>query len=304
MTHLSLVVVHFNQRATTLRCLDSLMKVRAKGVRLKIIVVDNGSLKPLSLPTRLRQKRNIILLRSDANLGFTGGNNLGLHYAIEHYHSQYLCLLNNDTTVRADFLEKMLALARSDNKIGLLSPKIYFSAGKEYHKKSYSASERGHILWFAGGSIDWRHLTAFHLGVDELDRGQFDHLRDCDFATGCCLLIKREVLERVGLLDKRYFLYFEDVDLSLRARQAGYRVVFCPQAVIWHDNAGSSSAGSALQLYYQERNRSLLAWLHGDWHSRYLAFRLQLMNLLSHDSTRQKAVFDFYRHKFGKQALV
>lgn len=305
MTHVTVVVVHFNNRKLTLSCLDSLDQVKTQGFRLTVLVVDNGSTKIFSLPKHLRGKRRFVVIRSDANLGFTGGNNLGIHYAIEHFNSQYLCMLNNDTVVDRFFLAELLRTAQSTDTTGIVAPKIYFSSGKEYHRHSYRADQRGKVLWFAGGSIDWRNLYAFHRGVDEVDRGQFDTVQPIDFASGCCALIKRDVLEKIGLLDKRYFMYLEDVDYSLRAKEAGFTVMYCPAAVVWHDNAGSSGgAGSQLHLYYQERNRTLLAFLHGSWKDKLTALRLQAMNSLSGDTVRRRAVIDFYLKRFGKQALV
>jgi GT2 family glycosyltransferase len=104
--------------------------------------------------------------------------------------------------------------------------------------------------------IDYANFDAFHIGVDEVDRGQFEEERQVEFVTGCCMLIRREALQQLGMFDVRYFLYLEDVDLSVRFRRGGYELWFCPGSKIWHVNAGSSGgAGSALHVYYQTRNR-------------------------------------------------
>lgn len=305
MSLTAVVVVHFNQTKTTIKCLDSLTRLKKmSGHKLRVVVVDNGSKNLLKLPSKFNSK-SFHLIRSDANLGFTGGNNLGIHYAVENFDPQYLWLLNNDTTVETKSLQQLLESAANNPSWGMISPKIYFSPGKEFHQQSYSRQQRGNVIWFVGGVIDWRNLTAFHYGVDEVDRGQFDDNTETDFCTGCAILIKREVLEKIGFFDKRYFLYFEDVDFSLRAKKVGYKLGICHQAIVWHDNAGSSGgSGSSLQKYYQERNRSLLAWLHGDWWAKLVALRLQLMSLTSSDPYRRQAVLDFYQSKFGKQLIV
>lgn len=303
--HVSILLVHYNDQLTTDTCINSVAKLVHPGYKLQCLIVDNGSIKPYVLPKKLRTSKKFTVIRSDANLGFTGGNNLGIHYAVEKNSSQYILLLNNDTTIKTDAVKKMLDLFESDTKIGIVTPKIYFSAGKEFHKDSYNIKQRGKVLWFAGGTIDWNHLTAFHRGVDEVDRGQFDHASSTDFATGCALFIRREVLEKIGFLDKRYFLYFEDVDLSLRVKKAGYRIQFCPEAVVWHDNAGSSGgSGSETQVYYQERNRYLLAISHGTPKIIPVVLWLQWQAVVSGNRLKQRAVYDFYRRAFGKQPLI
>lgn len=305
MPHVSIIIVHFNDQKTTFNCLNSLTKLKKPvGFKFNVIIVDNGSQKLLKLPARFSLEK-FILIRSDANLGFTGGNNMGIHQAIESFNSQFIWLVNNDTTFDSHCLSQLLEAAELHPEWGMISPKIYFSPGKEFHKQDYAVQARGKVLWFAGGVIDWSHLTAFHKGVDEVDRGQFDEQIATDFCTGCSVFIRREVLEKIGFLDKRYFLYFEDVDWSLRAIKAGYKLAFWPKAIMWHDNAGSSGgSGSHLQVYYQERNRSLLAWLYGDFPAKIVALRLQYANLISQKAWKRKAVIDFYKRKFGKQMII
>ncbi len=187
---------------------------------------------------------------------------------------------------------------------GVVCPKIYFYPGDEYHD-SYSRSDRGNVLWYAGGSIDWTSLSAFHRGVDEIDRGHFDALQTTDFATGCCMLIKREALEKVGMFDKRYFLYFEDVDLSARIKDAGYTLGFCSSSHIWHKNAKSSGgSGSQIHNYYIARNRLLFSFQHGSLRNKLLALRVWVTYILSASSLEQQAAIDFALRRFGKQPVV
>ncbi|MBD3279772.1 MAG: glycosyltransferase [Candidatus Pacebacteria bacterium] len=302
--HISIVIVHYNTDKDTKECLDSLAKIKAKGFTYAIIVVDNGSKTPLSLK-RKKLTKEVEVLRSEANLGFTGGNNIGIRHALETYNSDYILLLNADTVVKPDFLTQLFKRIKAEPQSGMVSPKIYFAAGKEFHQDSYSKKDHGQVLWYAGGSIDWQNLLAFHRGVDELDRGHFDHQQQSDFATGCCVLIKRELLEKLRWLDKRYFLYLEDVDWSKRVKDAGYQLLFEPQAVIWHKNAGASEgAGSDLHQYYQTRNRLLFFFQHGSLKSRLTAF-FWLLRLLKQGSTLKKqAVLDFLLNRFGKQPVI
>lgn len=299
---ISIIVVNYNQNQDTRECVASLTKLKRNDHTVHLVIVDNASTKPFKLPKNL-QKSWFEVIASQANLGFTGGNNLGIHYAIEHYNSDYIWLLNNDTLVDPMALLELLRHVEAYPTHGLASSLIYFAANKEFHS-GYKLEDKGNVIWYGGGSIDWRHLSAFHRGVDEIDWGQFDTQIESDFATGCSVLIKREVLEKIGYLDKRYFLYLEDVDLSLRAREAGYAIGFAARSKVWHKNAGSSGGpGSVTAEYYQTRNRHFLAFQHGDWKSKLVSIRIMLAQLRQ-SKWRRKAILDFIVGRMGKQPLI
>ncbi|HEX7017962.1 MAG TPA: glycosyltransferase family 2 protein [Patescibacteria group bacterium] len=304
MDHISIVIVHYNTDKDTRECLDSLEELEAKNFKYHIIVVDNASKEPLKL-THKQLENNVELLRSESNLGFTGGNNIGIRHAINTHNSDYILLLNSDTVVTPDFLEKLYKYAETEPEIGLVNPKIYFAKGYEYHKNSYAKAELGSVLWYVGGSIDWLHLLSFHRGIDEVDRGHFDSIQETDFATGCCVLIKREVFEHIGPLNERLFLYSEDVDVSLRAQRAGFKTMLCPSAVIWHKNAGSSQgAGSNISVYYQTRNRLYIGLKYGTWRAKWSALRLIGDKLLNGTKIERKAVQDLLTRNLGKQPII
>lgn len=253
MTHLSIVIVHYNTLPETLRCLASVYAAGFKNGKKQVIVVDNGSQEVFTCP----QYPDVVVLRSDANLGFTGGNNLGIHFAIETFNSDFVFLLNSDATIAQNCFNELFEYSETHPKAGIICPLIYFTEGQEFYKKSYQKKERGRVIWYGGGSLDRGLLDGFHRFVDEVDSGQVAYEPISEFATGCAAYIKREVLEKVGLLDKRYFLYLEDVDYSLRTRQFGYEIHCCSTAHAWHDNGGSSGVGSRTQQYYMTRNRML-----------------------------------------------
>lgn len=304
MDHISLIIVHYNTDRDTKECLESLAKVTTDHFKFSVIVVDNASKNPFVLPKHLKESQ-FEVVRSETNLGFTGGNNLGIHYAIEKYNSEYVCLLNSDTYVDKHFLEHLYDCARTSPQAGLFSPLIYFAEGYEYHSDSYTPEERGRVIWYAGGSIDWRNLYSFHRGVDEVDRGQFDAQDSSEFATGCCVLISREVLETVGLFDPAYFLYLEDVDLSIRAQRRGYALTFCPQAKVWHKNAGSTGgAGSDLHQYYQSRNRVWFSLKYGNWRTRLVALKLACQLFFQGQPIEKRAMMDLSIGRLGKQPIL
>ncbi len=302
--HISIILVNYNSDKLTIACLDSLAEIKHTGFKHNIVVVDNASKVPFRLPKR-HQNKVVRLVRSESNLGFTGGNNMGIHYSIENFNSEYVVLLNNDTTVDKNFLVELFNYAEAHPKVGIATSKIYFSKGREYYLKSYNKDQLGKVIWFAGGSIDWQNLLAFHRGVDEVDRGQFSRDDSFDFATGCAMMIKREVLEKVGTLDKRYFLYMEDVDYSVRVKKAGYDLRLVPSSVVWHKNAGSTGgSGSHLQQYYQARNTLLFVILHGDYKQAKVFLRLFFNSIFKGNKWTRLAVLHLLTLRFGKQEVV
>lgn len=301
----SVVLVNYASDQLTTSCLESLERMKPIDGTLHIIVVDNGSPKNYELPRRFTgPSHDITLLRSQSNLGFTGGNNMGIHAAIERYNSDFVLLLNNDTYVAPDFLQRLLQFAALHPTTGIVCPKIYFAKGHEYHSGSYARSEKGRVIWYAGGSIDWANLDCHHRGVDELDRGQFALQETSEFATGCCALIKRETLEKIGYLDKQFFLYYEDADWSQKALRAGYQIGYCDRALVWHINAGSSQGpGSLIHQYYQTRNRLVFFWRYGSLRTKMTLLRLALQTLLRAQLSQRVAVWHFLTGKRGKQPL-
>lgn len=304
METVSIILVDYNSQADTRECLESVLKIKAKTFRYQVIIVDNASKKPFALTKKL-QAKNVELVRSQANLGFTGGNNMAINYTRKKHNPDYILLLNNDTIVDSNFVEEMLVTLRADVSVGLVGSKIYFYKGREYHADSYQRNEKGNILWYAGGSIDWLNLAAFHKGVDEIDRGQFDNTSQTDFVTGCSMLIPVSVIDRVGLLSEDYFLYLEDVDYSIRVRQKGYKLQYCPKSIVWHKNAGSSGgAGSVLHQYYQARNRLFFGYKYGDLKVKLVVVRLIWQYLLKGKSIERRAVLDLLLGNMGKQPVV
>lgn len=299
------VVLNYNSTDLTRECLDSLVKIQIPNSKFQIILIDNGSRKEEAeklagsvLPGT--GKPRIKFIASKRNLGFAGGNNLGIKCALENK-ADYVLILNNDTEVDKDFAQELIRVIKLDKSIGAAAPKIYFAPGFEFHKKRYQKSELGKVIWGVGGIMDWDNVLGRHRGVDEVDRGQYDRIEEIDYASGCCFLIKREVLEKVGLFNESYFLYYEDVDLSERLKKAGYKTMYVPKAAIWHKNAGSGGgSGSDLQDYYITRNRLLFGLKYAPARSK-LALIKESGRLLVKGRKWQKAgVKDFYLRRFGQ----
>jgi GT2 family glycosyltransferase len=300
MKHIAVVTVNYNSAADTHKFLESIEQVRVQGdVSLEVSVIDNGSKEPFTLKKR-DWKFPVIVTRSEENLGFTGGNNVGMKQALRHK-ADYVLIINNDTTIDPQAITHLLTVLDSDKKIGVTVPKIYFAKGHEFHKDRYKPNELGKVFWYAGGSVDWANVQSVHRGVDEVDQGQYDTIEPTEFATGCCMLIKREVLEKVGLFDDRYFLYYEDGDLNERIKRAGYTVSYVPKAVIIHANASSSGgAGNTLHDYFLTRNQMLFGMTYAPIRTKIALVRQSFRLLLNGRPEQKRGIRDYYLGKFGK----
>lgn len=295
--HIWIVLVNWNNTADTLRCLGSLEQMNLKKHDVTVLVVDNNSTDVSAL---IKYTQPITLLRLPENIGFTGANNVGIKKAQEA-NADYVWLLNNDTLLANDALDRLLETF-DDPSVGIAGSKIYFMKGREYHKYRYKKSELGNVLWYAGGLIDWDNVYGSHRGVDEVDTGQYDTLEETAFVTGCSMMISKECIATVGLLDDKYFAFLEDLDYCLRAKQAGYKVVYNPESKVWHKNAGATGgAGNTIHQYYMTRNRLLFGMRYANVRTK-LALVREAFYLARFGSTVQKrAIIDAAMGKWGKQ---
>ncbi len=218
------VVLTWNGRDLTLDCLRSLEAVTTPNVRT--MVVDNASSDGTVEAIRARYGARVDVVANASNLGYAGGNNVGIKKALDDG-ARFVLLLNNDTTVAPTFVDELVRAARESDAVGIAAPKIYYA-------------QPPNRIWYAGGVISLWKGTARHIGIREVDRGQHDRARDVDYASGCALLARREVFERVGFLDEGYRAYFEDADLCVRAARAGYRIRYVPAAQVWHRISAST----------------------------------------------------------------
>ncbi|WP_039657096.1 glycosyltransferase family 2 protein [Clostridium tyrobutyricum] len=241
-----IILVNYNGHKDTIECINSFKKINYKNY--KIIIIDNESSDD-SLNVLKKKTNGCIIIESKKNLGFAGGNNLGIKYALDHS-ADYIMLLNNDTLVKTDFLANMLNSFSKDKKVGLVGCKIMY-----YPEKN--------IIWYGGGYIDWFKFIGAHYGMKQIDNGQCDDEKEIDFMTGCCMLIKAKIFEKVGFLPEDYFMYFEDVDFCVKIKNFGYKIWYNPKAVIYH-KVGLSSGGeeSPFSIEWCTRNRLLFMNKH------------------------------------------
>jgi len=241
---ISIITINYNGLKDTCELIDTLPLENDK---LEVIVVDNASLQDEASIIEQRYPR-VTVVRSSKNLGFAGGNNLG----IQASHGRYLFFINNDTIIetkdeeqRHHFLQPLIERLESSDKIGMVCPKIRFSWGN-------------HLIQYAGytplSSITMRNHS---IGFGEEDHGQYDAPHQTPYAHGAAMLVKREVINRVGMMPECFFLYYEELDWSMMIRRAGYEIWFDPSFTVYHKESQSTGQDSPLRTYYLTRNRLL-----------------------------------------------
>jgi GT2 family glycosyltransferase len=262
----TIIVLNWNGKQDTLACLESLQQLSYPNSQ--VLVVDNGSSDGSAAAIRARFP-HWPLIEIKENLGFAGGNNVGLRYALEQG-ADYVLLLNNDTLVAPDFVDCLVQAVESDPSIGVAGPTIY------YHQQA----DR---IWSAGGAIDWRRGQTRMLELNKPDNGQLGAMpRPVDFVTGCALLARRETLEQAGLLDERFFVYYEETEWCIRAQRAGFRIVHVPRAKIWHKIPLDARDSSPAVHYYMTRNRLLfLKATRASWRTWGYVLWAELRQLIS-----------------------
>ena len=293
MTKISTVIVNWNGFEDTKDCLHSLSQLKKSAdIVHTIIVVDNGSSDDSVIKLK-ELKYEFELVESKHNLGFAGGNNLGIRHAMQEG-ADYVFVLNNDTEVDTKLIIDLLAVAEEDDKNGLISPKIYFAKGYEFHKERYKKNELGKVIWYAGGDIDWNNVYGSNHGVDEVDDGQFDEARETEFATGAAVLMNTKALKKVGLFNEQYFLYLEDADLSMRMKKKGWKVLYTPKPKVWHKVSQSSGIGSNLNDYFITRNRLLFGMKYAPLRAKIALLRESVRLLITGRQWQKVGVMDYY----------
>jgi GT2 family glycosyltransferase len=298
----AIVVLNWNGRDDTLACLASLGQLDYPVY--EVIVVDNGSSDDSAAAIRAAYPQ-VTLIETGDNLGYVGGNNVGLEHA-RTIGADYALLLNNDTEVAADFLRLLVEAAEADPTIGIMGPTIYYF-------------DRPGVIWSAGGAIDWGWGDTRMIGVDKVDQGQFGLLpRPVDFVSGCAMLIKMSSIDQMGLLDPRFFAYYEETEWCVRVARAGFKIVHVPQAKIWHKISPTAREASPQVHYYMTRNRLLFLKLSGAGVSSWLNTLLfdYGRTLLSwsvkprwrHKAPQRRAMLqaisDYRQRRFGKVEIA
>lgn len=236
----AIIILNWNGLHHTVHCVNSLIQDINRECR--IIVVDNGSSNNEAEVLKKVFKNKVYVLEEKNNKGFTGGVNEGINFALK-FKSDYYLLLNNDTEVTSGFIEALIETSLLDENNGIVGPQIF-----DFHNRTKNI--------FAGGKINWLLARPYH-------ETNLMKLKENQFITGCSMLIKREVVEKIGSLDSDFFAYFEDAAYCLRARKAGFKCVLSPNSKIYHIEAASSGGTSPLKTYLMSRNRIIFAKKYG-----------------------------------------
>jgi len=248
------IVLNWNNAPDTIACLASLAQ---QDYPHRVLVVDNGSTDD-SVARIAGAYPAVEILQTGANLGYAGGNNAGIRKALEDG-AEYVLVLNNDTVAERSMLSALVAAMESDASVGIASPKILY----------YDDPER---VWCAGASIDWRTGATRRLGADQQDDPAQDRGPvDVDFVSGCAMLVRREAIESVGVLDEDYFLYYEETDWCVRLASRGWRMVYEPTARMYHKVSATLGLGSPITDYYMNRNVLRFLARNGHGAGRYAA---------------------------------
>jgi hypothetical protein len=249
------IVLNWCGEDVTRACLQSLLV--ADYPSLTILLVDNGS--PDGSGERLHAAfPGVAYLQTGANLGYTGGNNRGLRWAMDGG-ADYVLVLNNDTVVEPAAVTRLVKAASGGARVGAVSPKILH----------FGAPDR---IWFGGGAMSRVRGLGLHERRGEHDIPMADEpVRDITFATGCCCLLSADALRTVGGFADDFFAYVEDVELSLRLARAGYRILYQPAARVLHRvPLHDGAAPTPFQVFHRDRNRRRLVRRHYGWRDRLL----------------------------------
>lgn len=238
----AIVILNWNGKEDTVECLESLRGISYADTAT--IVVDNGSTDGSAAYIKERYP-HVALVETGRNLGYAGGNNAGISYAMASFRPGYILLLNNDTVVDRDFLSELVRVAGSDDDTGIVGPKVCF----------YSDPNK---INAAGARMVWHLGIAKNIGTGQYDDDRFNTEREVDCIYGCGFLIKSKVIEEVGQLDERFFILLEETDWCIRVGKAGYKIIYAPASVIYHKEGVSGRKQSHVSVYYSHRNRLLL----------------------------------------------
>ena len=281
-TLLSIITINYNGLKDTCELIDTLP---LSDETIEVIVVDNASTQDEATELGKRYPL-IIVIRSDKNLGFAGGNNLGIKAA----HGKYLFFINNDTIIRSQKLEvggmslfqPLIDRLESSNKIGAVCPKIRFSW------------DNCPIQYAGYTPLSKLTLRNRSIGFNEEDKGQYDTAHSTPYAHGAAMMVKREVIEKAGIMPECYFLYYEELDWSEMIRRAGYEIWYEPACTVYHKESQATGQHSPLKTYYITRNRLIFAQrnIHGT--TKYLTYTYLMIAVATRDILKYlcKARFD------------
>lgn len=280
------IILNWNSHKDTIECVESCLKLDYSPY--EVVIIDNASEDDSENILR-KAFPTLKLIQTSANLGYAGGNNVGIRYAVEKG-SDFIWLLNNDTVVTPQALSVLVAYAETNPAIGMVGSKILF----------YSDPS---LILSAGGLVDMRTGITEHIGFGCKDLGQFDQPLDCNYLTGCSLLVKRSVIEDIGLMNEAYFLYFEETEWCVKAKERGYRLIYAPESMVYHKESVSVRKIEGIIHYYLTRNRLYFIQQNGtkvQWGKRFAGDLYSFLRCIKRkDTLAARCILKAYWHWIG-----
>jgi len=241
------LVLNWNGRQVTIDCVESLL--RSDYPNLKIVVIDNNSSDGSVQALKATYGSSIRILQNKANLGYSGGFNVGLRFGFEENGADYCLVMNNDTVIDSRAISELVKIAESDDRFGFVTGKVYY-----YDKPS--------VLQTVGKKEDPIRWNGDHIGCGEVDRGQFDEVAERPFADDIFTLVSKKLYDDTGGYNPMFFLQGEEYDWQARAKKHGYKIIFTPSAKLWHRESWALGKQSPKKAYYDARNPLLVILLH------------------------------------------
>jgi GT2 family glycosyltransferase len=289
------IILNTNRRYDTLACLASL-KQRVYENH-KVVVLDNAS-SDGSVETIRHCFPDAHIIELDRNLGYAGNNNAGITAALA-LEADWIFLLNEDTILAADCLLRLVEAGESDRRIAVVGPMVY------HHDEPT-------VIQSAGGRLG-RYWQSTHIAQNQVDQGQFVEPNEVDWISGCAIMIRGAAVEQVGMLDGRFFYYWEDTEWCLRIRRGGWRIMHVPKAKLWHKGVQRNYRPQPLVTYYSSRNRLLMLAKHHAPPVVWLYSWMQILRTLTswtlkpqwrsmseHRDAMWRGTMDFLRHRWGR----
>jgi GT2 family glycosyltransferase len=288
------VILNTNRREDTLACLASLD--RGTYQNHHIIVLDNASTDGSVLAIQAAFPA-VQIIELAQNLGYAGNNNVGIQAALAQG-ADWIFVLNEDTILAPECLEELVRVGERDKRVGVVGPMVY------HHNEPT-------VIQSAGGKLG-RNWESQHIAQNQPDTQQFTASHDVDWISGCAILVRRAVIEQVGMLDERFFYYWEETEWCVRATKNGWRIVHVPLAKLWHKGVQRDYRPKPSVAYYNTRNRLLLLMKHRAPLRTQIAVWAQLARTLTsmtlrpnwrsargHRDAMLRGTIDFLRHRWG-----
>lgn len=292
------VILNTNRREDTLACLETLKQNTYSNH--KAIILDNHSIDG-SVEAISSAFPDVEIIELRENLGYAGNNNVGIEAALKQG-ADWVFVLNEDTLLAKECLEKLIEVAADDRKIGVLGPMVYHA-------------DEPQIIQSAGGILNTR-WEGEHLGKNQPDSGQYTNPHQVDWISGCAIMVRREAIDQVGMIDARFFYYWEETEWCVRIGKVGWKLVHVPQAKLWHKGVQRNYHPKPSVAYYGTRNHLLMLYKHGAPLSAKANAWFQIVRTLTswtikpkwrimveHRNAMWRGMIDFLRQHWGQMPV-